>query len=85
MPWRPDSIRMTSTNTKEARRTVDAPLPIGVLLSGNGPNLPAIILVIGRGWVNADIKIVISSRNKAFGLTRPQRAGLPTFTITPQM
>ena len=85
MPWRPDSIRMTSTNTKEARRTVDAPLPIGVLLSGNGSNLQAIIEAIDRGWVNADIRIVISSRTKAYGLTRAERAGLPTFSMTPQM
>ena len=84
MPWRPGSIRMTSTNTKEARRTVDAPLPIGVLLSGNGSNLQAIIEAIDRGWVNADIKIVISSRTKAYGLTRAERAGLPTFSMTPQ-
>ncbi len=85
MPWRPGSIRMASTNTKEARRTVDAPLPIGVLLSGNGSNLQAIIEAIDRGWVNADIKIVISSRTKAYGLTRAERAGLPTFSMTPQM
>ena len=39
-----------------------APLPIGVLLSGSGTNLQALIDAIGAGTLNAQIKLVVASR-----------------------
>ncbi|WP_428378914.1 phosphoribosylglycinamide formyltransferase [Olsenella sp. Marseille-QA0557] len=63
---------------------MNTPLPIGILLSGNGSNLQAIIDAIEAGSVNAEIKIVISSRPSAYGLVRAERAGIPTFSMTPK-
>jgi len=56
----------------------DAPLPIVVLISGNGSNLQAIIDAIVERGLPARIHAVISNRADAFGLERARRAGIPT-------
>ena len=66
-----------------------APLPIGVLLSGSGTNLQALIDAIETGALNAQIKLVVGSRPSAYGLNaRRPRASRPSrsprrFTPTP--
>jgi phosphoribosylglycinamide formyltransferase-1 len=57
------------------------PLPIGVLLSGSGTNLQAIIDAIERQELSASIQVVISNRADAYGLERARRHGLPTVVI----
>lgn len=57
------------------------PLKIGVLISGSGTNLQAIIDRIEEGSLNAEIVLVISSRPDAFGLTRAQKANIPTLAL----
>ncbi|MEG1623299.1 MAG: phosphoribosylglycinamide formyltransferase [Raoultibacter sp.] len=57
------------------------PLKVGVLLSGSGTNLQAIIDAIAEGSLNAEIVEVISSRPDAFGLKRAQQAGIPTCSL----
>lgn len=59
-----------------------ARLPIGVLISGNGTNLQAIIDAIARGALDAEIRVVISNRGDAYGLTRAQHHHLPTQVIS---
>src|SRR5947209_3269627 len=54
---------------------------IGVLISGSGTNLQAIIDAIERGELAAVIRVVISSRLDAYGLTRAQHHGLPRVVI----
>ena len=56
-------------------------LPIGVLLSGSGTNLQALIDRIADGSLAADIVLVISSRPDAFGIERAKAAGLPTLVL----
>lgn len=51
-------------------------LKIGVLLSGSGTNLQAIIDDIAAGKLNAQIVHVISSRPDAYGIERAKAAGL---------
>ena len=58
-----------------------APLPIVVLISGNGTNLQAIIDAVRRGELAAEIRAVISNRPQAFGLERARRAGIPAETV----
>lgn len=58
-----------------------SPLPIGVLISGGGTNLQAIIDAIQRGELSATIQAVISNRPEAYGLERAQRCGIPTAVI----
>lgn len=58
------------------------PLKVGVLISGSGSNLQAIIDAIEEGWLNAEIVLVISSREEAYGLTRAQKAGIATCSLS---
>jgi len=58
-----------------------APLKIGVLLSGSGTNLQAIIDAIAAGQVNAEIVSVVSSRPDAFGIRRAEAAGIPVLVL----
>ena len=61
------------------------PLKIGVLLSGSGTNLQAIIDRIADGSLNAIIELVVSSRPSAYGLKRAEAAGLQTLTLSKEM
>lgn len=71
---------------QDARAAQDAaeraPLPIGVLLSGSGTNLQALIDAIGAGTLNAQIKLVVASRPSAYGLKRAEAAGIQTLTLS---
>lgn len=49
-----------------------------VLISGSGTNLQAIIDAVAAGKVDAEIIRVISSSPTAYGLTRAQKAEIPT-------
>jgi phosphoribosylglycinamide formyltransferase-1 len=54
---------------------------IGVLVSGRGSNLQAIIDAIDDGRLAARVGVVISNRPEAFALQRAARAGIPTAVI----
>jgi len=56
---------------------------LGVLISGNGSNLQAIIDAIAAGELDAEIAVVISNKPEAYGLERAQAAGIPTAVVTP--
>ncbi|MDR3052554.1 MAG: phosphoribosylglycinamide formyltransferase [Coriobacteriales bacterium] len=57
-------------------------IKLGVLISGSGSNLQAIIDAIGAGALDAQIAVVISSKPDAYGLKRAQEAGIPTIALT---
>ncbi len=57
------------------------PLPIGVLVSGTGSNLQAIIDAIEDGRVPAEIRVVISNRPGAGALERAARHGIASVVI----
>lgn len=58
------------------------PLKIGVLISGSGTNLQAIIDRINDGSLNASVELVISSRPDAYGLKRAEAADVDSFTLS---
>ena len=58
-----------------------SPLKIGVLLSGSGTNLQAIIDRIADGSLNARISLVVSSRPGVKGIERAEVAGLPLLVM----
>ena len=58
------------------------PIKLGVLLSGSGTNLQAIIDAIDSGKLDATIELVVSSRPDAYGLKRAEAAGLQTLTLS---
>lgn len=51
---------------------------IGVLISGRGSNLQAIIDATREGYLDARIALVMSNRADAYGLRRAQDAGIET-------
>ena len=60
-------------------------IKLGVLLSGSGTNLQAIIDRINEGTLDATIELVVSSRPSAYGLKRAEAAGLQTMTLSKEI
>ena len=60
-------------------------IKLGVLLSGSGTNLQAIIDRISEGTLDATIELVVSSRPSAYGLKRAEAAGLQTMTLSKEI
>ena len=58
-----------------------AKLRIGVMISGGGTNLQALIDACASADYPAEITVVISNRPAAGGLIRAQKAGIPTTTL----
>ena len=56
-------------------------VPLGVLLSGSGTNLQAVIDAIEAGSLQAAIRVVVSNRQDAFGLERAKKHKIPTEVI----
>ena len=54
---------------------------LGVLISGRGSNLQALIDAIGDGRLDATIAVVISNQSDAAGLDRARQAGIETLHV----
>lgn len=52
-------------------------LELGVLVSGSGSNLQAILDAIANGTLDARVRLVLSNRGEAFAVERARRAGVP--------
>lgn len=65
--------------SKDNRNTV-----VGILISGSGSNLQAIIDACEAGRLPVSVGIVISSRQDAYGLTRAQSHGIPNLWVDRQ-
>ena len=61
------------------------PLKIGVLLSGSGTNLQAIIDEVRDAALPVDIVKVVSSRPDAYGIERAKQAGIPVVVLNRQI
>lgn len=57
------------------------PLDLGVLISGRGSNLQAILDAIATGKLDARVRLVISNRPGVQGLVRAEAAGVPTRVV----
>jgi len=67
--------------TVEGRRE---PLRVGVIISGSGTNLQAIIDEIDAGNIPARIAVVLSNKGDAYGLERARNHGIPAFHVDPK-
>lgn len=56
---------------------------LGVLISGSGSNLQAILDAIDAGQLDARVALVISNKPDAYGLIRAQNAGVEALYINP--
>ncbi|MCD4830414.1 MAG: phosphoribosylglycinamide formyltransferase [Anaerohalosphaeraceae bacterium] len=63
----------TSADTDSKQQ---APIKLAVLISGSGTTMLNILKYIKAGSLNAEIKLVISSRSKAGGVEKAKKAGL---------
>lgn len=59
----------------------DPKLQIAVLLSGSGTSLENLLEKIDAGKVPGEVRVVIASKTKAFGLERARRRGIPAVPI----
>ena len=60
-------------------------LRVGVLVSGGGTNLQAIIDSIGNGDItNTSIEVVISNNKNAYALERAKNAGIESVCVSPK-
>lgn len=85
MAYRPTTLERPTQFTKSEKIGSD-PLGrrIGVLISGRGSNLQAIIDAIADRQLNAELAVVISNRPEAAGLERARRAGIETLVLNHQ-
>lgn len=56
-------------------------LRVGVLVSGRGSNLQAIIDAVQAGWLPVQVAVVVSDTPGAYALERARAAGIPTMVI----
>lgn len=54
---------------------------IGVLISGGGTNLQALIDEVEKGNINGEISVVISDRKGAYGLERAKKHGIKAIAL----
>ncbi len=57
------------------------PLQLGVLVSGSGSNLQAILDAIRKGRLHASVRLVLSNKPNVLALERATRAGVPTAVV----
>jgi phosphoribosylglycinamide formyltransferase-1 len=62
---------------------IDGQMNIGVLASGGGSNLQAIMARIATGEITGRITLVISDNPRAYALERAAQAGIATVVILP--
>lgn len=65
-------------------RTDGMAMRLGVLASGRGSNLQALLDARALGGLTAEIAVVGSDRPDAAALTRAQEAGIPAFVVDPE-
>lgn len=56
-------------------------MDLGVLISGRGSNLSAILEAIAAGALDARVRLVISNKASAAGLDHARAAGIPTLVV----
>lgn len=59
-------------------------LKIGVLISGGGTNLQALIDNIDAGNIDGEIQLIVSNKKDAYGLTRGKLSGIDTLYLDPK-
>lgn len=57
-------------------------LPIAVLISGGGTTLRNLLEYRDAGKLDVDFRLVISSKQSAYGLTYAQQAGIPSVVVS---
>lgn len=86
MPETPESlesVQIWDELTDEWQTDEDKRLVLGVMISGSGTNLQAVLDACASGELDARVGVVISNKMDAFGLERARNAGVPAVFIDP--
>lgn len=75
-----DDVAVPGSELFKPRGDADR-LRVGVLISGSGTNLQALIDAVQRHELDANIAVVVSNKHDAFGLERARRAGIPAVYV----
>ena len=59
-------------------------IKIGVLISGGGSNLQAVIDNTINGKIDGEVALVISNKEDAYGLVRAKKAGIKSLFLDPK-
>lgn len=78
---REDAVKGTAASLRARGSASTRALPIGVLISGKGTNLNAILARCADETLDAEVRAVISSRSGAEGLAYAQERDVPTFVF----
>jgi phosphoribosylglycinamide formyltransferase 1 len=78
----PEQNQTRSDFTKTAKSDRVSNRRLGVLISGRGSNLQALVKAIRDGRLDAEIAIVISNREDAAGLELAREAGIETIVLS---
>jgi len=57
------------------------PMPLAVLVSGGGSNLQSILDKIDAGLIDAEVRVVLSNKADAYGLTRARNKNIPAIAL----
>ncbi len=80
----PQTVRQSMRTAKGSACESPAYKPrLGVLISGNGSNLQALIDACASGELPATIALVISNKPQAYGLERAKAAGIKALCLAP--
>ncbi|MFO1518455.1 MAG: phosphoribosylglycinamide formyltransferase [bacterium] len=63
------------------KNPANKPLSLGVLVSGGGTNLQAILDAVDKRELNAAVKVVISDNPQAYALERAKKCGVPVRVV----
>src|SRR4029079_12710566 len=78
----PGTAKESGTLPNDELRTANRePRTIGVLISGRGSNLQALIDAVGDGTLDARVALVISNKANVAGLDRARTAGIDTLVL----
>ncbi len=61
--------------------TAQRKVPLGILISGRGTNMVALVRAAAEGRLSADIRVVVSNRADAAGLAKAAELGVPTVVL----
>ena len=75
---------MSDTANSDTSSSKNNNLKLGVLISGSGSNLQAILDAIAADTLQAEVAVVISSKPDAYGLERARKAGIPAIALNPK-
>jgi formyltetrahydrofolate-dependent phosphoribosylglycinamide formyltransferase len=63
------------------KKPLDRPIRLGVLISGSGTTLANFLAAISEGRLNAEVAVVIASKEGIVGIEKARGAGLPVEVV----